>query len=475
MNNKNILDLNNIKKIHFIGIGGICISGIAKIFLKKGYIITGSDIIKNNIIKDLDNIGIKIYIGHNKNNIYNSDIIIFSSAIKPDNVEILEAINLNIPILSRGEILNKLTKNYYSICIAGSHGKTTITSIISFIFINSGYNITFLSGGILKNFNSNYNLGNSKYFVIESDESDSTFLKLNPSVSIISNIDNDHLIFYNNDFNNLKNSFIKFINNVPKNGLSIICIDNKILKDILYNNNFVCKIITYGFDDSADVVITEYFQYNFFSKFLLKSNKYKDFNFSIKINYLPGKYNALNITASVILTILEGIDHKLVIKSLLDFKGINRRFEILKYKFINKNLYNKKIFLISDYGHHPSEINSVIQNIRLGWSDYKIIMIFQPHRYTRTNSLLFDFIKILIKVDYLILLDIFSAGEDNLYNISSKNIFLKIKLYKKNNIFYLKNINNISNILNKLITYKNIILIQGAGNINDIILNNLNL
>ncbi|BBA85179.1 UDP-N-acetylmuramate-alanine ligase [endosymbiont of Sipalinus gigas] len=464
--NKTIL--KNIKNIHFIGIGGIGIGGIAEILYKEGYNISGSDISNNYITDKLIKLGININY-HNKNNISNTiDIVVPSNSIKQDNIEILESKRLNIPIINRGEILKEIMRYRHGISISGSHGKTTTTSILIDIFIKNKIDVTFLNGGYLKN-NENINLGKSNYFILESDESDLSFLYLNPISLIVTNIDNDHIRNYENNFNNILKSFLRFINNIPFYGKSILCIDDINIKNIL--NKVKSNFITYGFDKKSDIQIEKINKLDLnYSSFILKNNLC---NYSIEVilNNISGKFNILNSVAAISLSLIENIDIDIILKSLREFKGINRRFEIIKDKKIiekinNKNLNN--IDIISDYGHHPNEILSIINNIRNIFLNRRLIMIFQPHRYTRTYDLFSDFINVLLKVDILILVDIFSAEESNTFNISSYDLYINIKKKNSNIVYYINN-NEILYILNKILLKNDVFLIQGAGSINNII------
>lgn len=448
-----------------IGIGGSGMGGIALILLKLGYKISGSDLLKNTITEQLINLGANIYFQHAEKNIYNIDYIIKSSAILSTNKEIIAAKKLKIPVLLRAEMLQILMKYKFGIAISGTHGKTTTTSIITDIFINNGLSPTCINGGLIKSINAHAQLGHSRYFIVEADESDASFLYLNPKIAIVTNIEPDHMENYNNSFKKLKKTFLNFLKKIPLYGTAIVCTDNSAICDIL--PNIKCKIITYGFNKNADIRIEFYKQYFFVGHFkLIIKNKTK---LNITLN-IPGKHNALNAAAAVALAIHEGIKNHDIIASLKNFQGTCRRFECLGYFLIKNNInHNISTMLIDDYGHHPTELSETIKTIRTGWPKKNLIMIFQPHRYTRTYNLYNDFVKILSTVDVLLILNVYSANEKFISGGDSFSLYLDIKKLGKN---YTDFISDHNLILDTLVPYLNgndIILIQGAGNIDKIV------
>ncbi|QJC29444.1 UDP-N-acetylmuramate--L-alanine ligase [Enterobacteriaceae endosymbiont of Plateumaris pusilla] len=460
--------MDNIKNIHFIGIGGSGMGGIAYILLKKGYNISGSDIISNNITKDLISLGVKIYFKHSAKNINNANVIVVSSAITNNNPEIIAAKKNNIIVINRAQMLSEIMRFYYGITITGSHGKTTTTAIIYYIFSSLGLDPTFINGGILKKSELYAHLGKSKYFIAEADESDASFLKLRPIINIITNIDDEHLNYYQNDIEILKNNFLKYAQNIPFYGCIIVCIDDTSIRNLIKNNLMHNNIITYGFSKDADIRIFNYQQFGLKSKFTLlkvKENKFLEINLN-----LPGYHNVLNATAAFIVSSYIGINHKYILKALENFSGIKRRFDLLGiFKYKKNNLINN-IILIEDYGHHPTEINITINTIRITWPKKKIIMIFQPHRYSRTINLFNKFIKVLSTVDVLFLLNVYPAGEEYITGGDSISLYKSIKKYGKINpiLSIWKNYNEMIISLYSKFTGNDILLIQGAGDINNI-------
>jgi UDP-N-acetylmuramate--alanine ligase len=444
-------------KIYFIGIGGIGMSGIAELMHKIGYTVMGSDKIEGENVKRLMDIGININIGHNKKNLQNVNAVVFSSAISKKNPEIQEAKKNQIPIVSRADMLSELMKNKKCIAIAGSHGKTTTTSLVGNILESGKLDPTIVNGGIINSFSKNNKFGKGKWMVVEADESDGSFLKLPHEISIITNLDIEHLDYYKTS-KSLYSAFDKFIMNLPFYGTSIVNEDDRNLKKII-NSNDTRKIISFSKKNKkASVFIENIFFKNQFSFFTLK--------FNIPINNLSGSYsykikaiglhNVYNGAASIIAGLLAGVKNSYIRNALRNYIGVKRRFTHLG----NVNLSN----IYDDYAHHPTEIKATLSGAKQ--INKNIIVFFQPHRYSRTKILFNDFIKVLSKIKSLYLLDTYSAGEKKIKGYESKNIFLKLKKMNKN-VVYVGNKN-----LNKLIynetTKNNIIIFMGAGSISKI-------
>ena len=444
-------------KIHFIGISGIGMSGIAELMLDKGYSIQGSDISVNDNTKRLKKKGIKFFLGHNKKNIKYADAIVYSSAIKKNNPEIREAYIKKIPVLSRADMLSELMKNKKSIAIAGSHGKTTTTSLVGNIFNEAGLDPTIVNGGIINSFSNNNRYGKGEWMIVEADESDGTFLKLPHQISIITNLDIEHMDFYKSK-KNLINAFEKFINLLPFYGTTIMCYDDKNLK-LLINKIKTRNILTYSIKNKkADVLIFDIIQNKLKTSFKLKINNkiIHSSNYKFTINAI-GNHNILNATASIIAAKLNGIKNKDINNALINYVGVKRRFS-----FIGKK---NKSFVYDDYAHHPTEIAATLSAAKS--LKNKVIVVFQPHRYTRTKILIREFIKVLSKVDYLFLLETYSAGEKIIKGATSKDIYSKI-LKKNKNTIYLKNIGDLNKLMKPYTLHQNTIVFMGAGSISSI-------
>ena len=444
-------------KIHFIGISGIGMSGIAELMLDKGYSIQGSDISVNDNTKRLKKKGIKFFLGHNKKNIKYAHAVVYSSAIKKNNPEIREAYIKKIPVLSRADMLSELMKNKKSIAIAGSHGKTTTTSLVGNIFNEAGLDPTIVNGGIINSFSNNNRYGKGEWMIVEADESDGTFLKLPHQISIITNLDIEHMDFYKSK-KNLINAFEKFINLLPFYGTTIMCYDDKNLK-LLINKIKTRNILTYSIKNKkADVLIFDIIQNKLKTSFKLKINNkiIHSSNYKFTINAI-GNHNILNATASIIAAKLNGIKNKDINNALTNYVGVKRRFS-----FIGKK---NKSFVYDDYAHHPTEIAATLSAAKS--LKNKVIVVFQPHRYTRTKILIREFIKVLSKVDYLFLLETYSAGEKIIKGATSKDIYSKI-LKKNKNTTYLKNISDLNKLMKPHTMNQNTIVFMGAGSISSI-------
>ena len=443
--------------IHFVGIGGIGMSGIAELMSDLGYNIQGSDINLNENIQRLKKKGIKFFKGHNKKNIKNITAVVFSSAIKKNNPELIECQRLAIPLVSRADMLSELMKTKKSIAIAGSHGKTTTTSLVGSILDYANFDPTIVNGGIINSYSKNNRLGQGKWMVVEADESDGTFLRLPHEINIITNVDIEHLDFYKNK-ENLINAFKNFINNLPFYGYSILCTDNnnlkKISKEIKTRN-----IITYSKNQkTSDIKIISIIKNKKETEFLLFINKniINGINgyYKFKTNLL-GEHNILNATGAIIASLLAKAPIQKIQQSLLNFEGVKRRFSYLG------NIQHASIY--DDYAHHPSEIKASYE-IAKQLAEKKIIIIFQPHRYSRTKYLFNDFVNILQKIDYLYIMDIYPAGEKPIKGINSINLVKKIK-NKNKNTFYLSDTDNLQHKLTPYFKNKNIIIFMGAGSV----------
>jgi UDP-N-acetylmuramate--alanine ligase len=417
------LGFQKFKKIHMIGIGGSGMIGVATILQKRGFKVTGSDLVITDELKELKKLGAKVQIGHEPRLIKNADLVVASSAISKRNSELSYAKKSGLTIIPRAEMLGTLMKPYRSIAIAGSHGKTTTTSIVASIFNAANLSPTYVIGGQVLSVGRSSELGEGDYIIVEADESDGSFLHLQPDIAVITNIDNDHLDFYESNQEKLNQSFLSFAENLPFYGYILINLDDSNIQKI--SKDIHRRQITFGFSAKNRFQITDIKLKNGVQKFQIidHSNK-KNYKFS---TYLSGKHNLCNVTAAICVAIEENISTKKISKGLNDFKGVGRRFEISNLSF-----YDQPRILIDDYGHHPVEISATIQAIRQKFPRKKICMIFEPHRFTRTQQLFDDFVKVLSQVDSLLLLDIYPASEKPIKGISSKKLISEIAKNHKN-------------------------------------------
>ena len=448
------MNFKKIKHIHFIGIGGSGMIGIARVLLKKGYKVSGSDITETHELKKLKKNGAKVYIGHDQANIKNVNLVVVSSAIDLKNPEIIEARKSSITIIPRAEMLGSLMKGYESIAIAGSHGKTTTTSMVAEIFTVGLLSPTYVVGGKVLSTDENSDLGEGRYLIAEADESDGSFIHLQPDIAVLTNIDDDHLVHYDNNFENLLNSFIRFSENVPFYGYLIVNIDDKNIKKI--SKRISRKQISFGKSAQADYQILEPSFDKGIHLFKIKNNE-KIYKFKIQ---LPGIHNVYNAAAAIAVSMEEGVSLTAIRKGIHQFTGVGRRYE--KHKLSINSL--SKI-LIDDYGHHPIEVLSTIKAYKEEFPKKRMLMIFQPHRFSRTAQLFNDFIKVLKKVDSLLILDIYAASEKPIKGIDSRTIVETLKQQGHKDVTYLKNHDDINDLIVKRKDDFDILITQGAGSI----------
>ena len=449
------INLGQKEVIHFVGIGGIGMSGLAQIMKNMGFKVQGSDQNKNKNTKTCLKSGIKVYIGHSKKNIKSSTILVKSSAIKNNNSEIKYAKEKKIPIYSRADVLADVVSLKKNIIITGSHGKTTTTSLVSKILSDQKLDPTIINGGVINSLNSNAKLGKGEWAILEADESDGSFLKLPVNYSIVTNIDYEHIDFYKN-FRNLENSFIKFIEKTPPTGKSIICLDNRNIKKIfkkIKNKN----ILTYGETKFANYQVSNIRYRIGYSMFDLnykdiKKKKRKIKNIRLK---LLGKHNVLNAAAAITVCLNLGVSENVIKKSLKGFSGVQRR--------MTKIFTKDKNDFYDDYAHHPTEIKSILDGVKNVYKDKKIISVFEPHRYSRVNSLKKEFANSFIKSDLVLLCPIYSAGEKKNLKYNVIKFAQLISKFSKTQVIIIKNFNEIEKYFKKNLINNEIIIGMGAG------------
>jgi len=431
-----------------IGIGGSGMSGLAEILHSLGFEVSGSDISRKETTERLERLGIKVFYGHRAENVEGANIVVYSSAIGPDNPELVRAKELKIPIIQRAEMLAELMRVKFSIAVSGAHGKSTTTSMIGHILKEVGKNPTVIVGGILKDVGSGGLVGRGEYLVAEADESDRSFLKLLPTIAVITNIDREHMDTYGS-MASLKMAFIEFANKVPFYGSVVACGDDKNVRDIL---PFVEKrVFTYGFSNENDLYAENVKVFSLSSEFELSGfgERLKG-----KLN-VPGRHNVLNALASLIVVWELDIPLREALESLESFKGVSRRFEIKGEKF--------GAIFVDDYGHHPNEIKNVLEVARgIG---KRVITVFQPHRYTRTMDLYREFGEVLLKSDIVILLPIYPAGEKPIPGVSSDLIYGVMKGMGKDGVYLVETFEEAADLLRKILEEGDVVLLQGAGNV----------
>lgn len=457
--------MRRIKKIHFVGIGGSGMSGIAEVLLNQGYQITGSDISVSPSTKRLQAAGAEVFIGHGKSNVDGADVVVKSSAVTLENQEIAAARELGIPVVRRAEMLAELMRYRHGIAVAGTHGKTTTTSLITSILAEDGRDPTFVVGGRVNSVGTNAKLGGSRYLVAEADESDASFLHLQPMVSVVTNIEADHMETYGFDFQQVKNTYIEFLHNLPFYGLAVVCIDDPVIAEIQLDIGR--PILTYGFTESADYRISDLQIDQRQCQFVVHRPDNKP-SLSITLN-IPGRHNALNAAAAIAVATDEGISDASIASGLEKFTGVGRRFEVIGNYPVTSGDEQGTAMLVDDYGHHPTELNATIQAVREGWPDRRLVMVFQPHRYTRTRDLYEDFIQVLSTVDVLLILEVYAAGEEPIVGAGSKNLCSSLRQRGDVDPIYIEDIQQVPAVLAGLVKDNDLVITQGAGSVNKLV------
>ncbi len=452
--------LGDIDKIHFVGIGGTGMSGIAEVLSNLGYSVSGSDIKGSAVTDRLQAMGVKVYFGHQAVNVVDVDVVVTSTAVDRSNPEIVAAYENRIPVIPRAEMLAELMRFRFGIAVAGTHGKTTTTSLTTMMLAEGGLDPTFVIGGRLNSAGANAKLGLGKYLVAEADESDASFLYLQPMMAIVTNIDQDHMETYGGSYTRLKDTFIKFLHQLPFYGLAVLCSDDAGVQAILPDISKPLK--TYGVNQDADVRAIDIVQDGLRTHFsVLRWGGLPPLRVTLN---LPGWHNMLNALAAITIATTLGVDDAAIIKSLAEFKGVGRRFQING----DINVHGGKLTLVDDYGHHPRELAATLEALRQAWPSRRKVVVFQPHRYTRTRDLFEDFVEVLSSVDVLILLDVYSAGEAPITGADGKALSRSIRVRGQVDPVFVQNREDLPTILAGIVAKDDVILTMGAGNVGQI-------
>lgn len=450
-------EMRRIRRIHFIGIGGAGMSGIAEVLLNQGYEISGSDLRRSTVTDRLEAKGAKLFIGHHADNVANVDVVVNSSAVHTDNPEIVSARERRIPIVRRAEMLGELMRYRYGIAVAGTHGKTTTTSLLASVLAAADQDPTFVIGGLVNQTGTNAQLGASRYLVAEADESDASFLHLQPMVAIVTNIDADHMETYGGDFSKLKKTFIDFLHNLPFYGLAVLCAEDPVIRDII--PSIGRPVITYGFSEDCDFRAVNIRQSKMSSEFeVLRPGHEKPLH--IRLN-IPGIHNVLNAVAVIAVATDEGVDDIAIQRGLEFFQGVGRRFQV----YGDFPVGDGEVMLVDDYGHHPREVAAVIRAVRDGWPERRLVMVYQPHRYTRTRDLYEDFVEVLSTVDSLVMLEVYSAGEAPIPGADSRALCRSIRARGLIEPVFVETVDAVPDVIKDLVRAGDIVITQGAGNV----------
>ena len=452
-----IARMRRINCVHFVGIGGSGMSGIAEVMLNLGYQVQGSDLKTNAQVERLGGLGAKIFIGHDEHNIRGVDAVVVSSAVDETNPEVAYARQAMLPVVSRAEMLAELMRFRYSIAVAGTHGKTTTTSLVASILAEADLDPTFVIGGRLKSADANARLGLGDYLVAEADESDASFRHLKPMLSIVTNIDADHMSTYGGDVEKLRQSFVDFLHNLPFYGLAVLCTDDPGVNAVLPQVGR--SVVSYAIDRDADLVARNIEFTGSRSRFDVVRQDRED-NLHIDLQ-LPGLHNVRNALAAIAVAGELQISDADVIRALKNFGGIDRRFQ--HYGEIKTD--NGSVMLVDDYGHHPTELAATVAAARAGWPDRRIVLAFQPHRYSRTRDLLDDFATVLAGVDALVLLEVYAAGEDPIPGADGRAIARAIRSRGGVEPVFVESLDELANVLGGVVTDGDLLLTMGAGDI----------
>ena len=453
-----------VEHIYFVGIGGAGMGGIAEVMLNLGYRVSGSDAAASQMTDRLQSMGAHIFIGHHAEHLQAVDVVVVSSAISASNPEIKKAVETRIPVIRRAQMLAELMRFRYGIAIAGTHGKTTTTSLIATIFSQANLDPTFVIGGLLNSAGTNAKLGESKYLIAEADESDASFLHLQPTVSVVTNIEADHLDAYDGDFGKMKTAYVDFLHNLPFYGLAVLCGDDPVIRGLI--PRIERKYITYGEQDHNDY-IAHSISYSV-NKSHFKVSRHNHDELKVELN-ITGIHNVLNATAAIAIATEEGIKDNDILIALASFEGIGRRFQVLGEFDVKTDAHaSHKVTVVDDYGHHPTEVNMTIAAARSNWPTKRLVMVYQPHRYTRTRDLYEDFVDVLSKVDVLLLLDIYSASEAPIDGVDSRSLCRSIRQRGKIDPVYVGQSDQIYTVLKDVLHDQDILFLQGAGNIGSV-------
>ena len=456
---KLVPEMRRVNQIHFIGIGGAGMSGIAEVLLNEGYKISGSDIAESAVTQRLAKAGATVFIGHAAENIQGASVVVASSAIDDSNPEVAAAKAARIPVIQRAQMLAEIMRFRHGIAVAGTHGKTTTTAMISMIYTEAKLDPTFVNGGLVKSAGKNAHLGASRYLIAEADESDASFLHLQPMISVVTNIEPDHMDTYGGDFEKMKATYVKFLRNLPFYGLAVMCADDETVMEIAPQVGR--QVMTYGFSEKADYRIEDYQQTGFQGHYTVVCPTGERIEVLLNV---PGKHNALNATAALAVAKEEGIENEAILAALADFQGAGRRFDQLG-SFIRPN---GKVMLVDDYGHHPTEVDVTIKAARQGWEGKRVVMVFQPHRYSRTRDLFDDFVQVLSQVDALVMLEVYAAGEAPIVGADSKSLCRSIRNLGKVDPILVSDTEQLGDVLDQIIQDGDLILAQGAGSVSRI-------
>jgi UDP-N-acetylmuramate--alanine ligase len=450
----------HVRHIHFVGIGGAGMSGIAEVLLNLGYEVSGSDALESSTTRRLADLGARVHIGHAPDNIAGADVVVVSTAVKEDNAEVVAARSAKVPVIPRAEMLGELMRFHKGIAVAGTHGKTTTTSLVASVLAAGGLDPTFVIGGRLNSAGTHARLGTGEYLVAEADESDASFLHLQPLIAIVTNIDADHMETYGGDFGVLKQAFVDFLHNLPFYGLAVACIDDPSVREIL--PQIRKPVLTYGTVAGADIRATDIEQRGPQMHFRVARADRPDW-LQITLNQ-PGRHNVLNALAAIAVAHKVGVSDTAIAEGLAGFQGIGRRFQLNG----ELDLDGGTVTLVDDYAHHPREIAAVVEAVRGCWPDRRIVFVFQPHRYTRTRDLMDDFSQVLAGLDPLVVTEVYAAGEEEISAADGRALCRSIRARGRSNPIFVDLLADLPEVLRAILRAGDVLLTMGAGSIGQV-------
>ncbi|MDX1733992.1 MAG: UDP-N-acetylmuramate--L-alanine ligase [Halioglobus sp.] len=453
----NIPEMRRVHRIHMIGVGGSGMSGIAEVLVNLGYEVGGSDLRDSAVTARLQQMGVEVFIGHEAGNIAGADVVVSSSAVDETNPEVGAAREARIPVVPRAEMLAELMRYRHGIAVAGTHGKTTTTSLIAAVFGEADLDPTFVIGGLVNSVGSNAQLGAGRFLIAEADESDASFLHLQPMVSVVTNIEADHMDTYGGDFAVLRRTFVEFLHNLPFYGVAVLCIDDPVVRELL--PDVARQVVTYGFSEDADFRITDVRGEGLKTRFTVRRPQGQP-ELPVELN-MPGTHNVLNATAAITVACDEGVSDAAIQRGLAAFAGVGRRFSQLG----EVRCAGGTALLVDDYGHHPTEVRATLESARQAWPGRRLVMVYQPHRYTRTRDLYEDFVAVLSGCDVLVLLDVYAAGEDPIPGADSRSLTRSIRQRGQVEPVFAESTDQIPALLDTLVRDGDVVVTQGAGDI----------
>ena len=456
MKQPNDLARRRIKQVHFVGIGGSGMSGIAEVLANIGFEITGSDLAQNAMTDRLASLGAKVFVGHAAQNIEGANVVVVSTAVSADNPEVIAAKEQNIPVVPRAEMLAEIMRFSNGIAVAGTHGKTTTTSLVTSLLAEGGLDPTFVNGGRLNSTASNSRLGSGEYLVAEADESDASFLLLQPMISVVTNIDADHLSTYDNDFEKLKNTFVEFLHHLPFYGIAVLCVDDDNVCDIL--PEITRTIVSYGIHFDADIRAKNV-RYAGTQSFFTVERKNKP-TLDVTLN-MPGEHNIQNALAAIAIATELELSDESILSGLDKFQGVGRRFQCYGDIKVNQGT----VMLVDDYGHHPTEMEATMKAVRSAWPERRMVVLFQPHRFTRTRDLFEDFSQVLSEPDVLVLMVVYAASEDPIAGADGRSLARSIRNRGQVDPIFVSDQEDIVIALQNQLKDGDVLLTLGAGSV----------